>query len=80
MITIYHLNSSRSDRIIWLMEQLGLPYRLEPFRRKPGAFAPDELKHIHSLGRATGAAGWRLHRPSPTSRASSIGCIAPKAA
>ena len=94
MITIYHLNSSRSERIVWLMEELALPYRLEPFRRKPDAFAPDELKHIHPLGRApvirdgatvlaesgaivdtssraTGAAGWRWHRPSPTSRATS---------
>ena len=52
MITIYHLNSSRSERIVWLMEELGLPYRLEEFRRRPDAFAPDELRQVHPLGRA----------------------------
>ena len=33
MITIYNLNSSRSERIIWLMEELGLPYELVQFSR-----------------------------------------------
>ena len=35
MITIYHLDSSRSERIVWLMEELGLPYHLEVFERLP---------------------------------------------
>ena len=52
MITIYHLDTSRSERIVWLMEELGLGYELEAFDRRPDVFAPDELKTIHPLGRA----------------------------
>ncbi|MDP9900186.1 glutathione S-transferase family protein [Variovorax ginsengisoli] len=52
MITIYHLNSSRSERIIWLMEELALPYALHTLHRGPDALAPPELKDIHPLGRA----------------------------
>ena len=52
MITIYHLDTSRSERIVWLMEELGLPYHLEVFERLPEVFAPEELKRIHKLGRA----------------------------
>lgn len=53
MITIYHLENSRSERIIWLMEELELPYQVERFeRRKEDTFAPADLKQIHELGRA----------------------------
>jgi glutathione S-transferase len=52
MITIHHLSSSRSERIVWLMEELGLEYRLDRFRREPTGAAPDALKAIHALGRA----------------------------
>ena len=52
MITIYHLDTSRSERIVWLMEELGLEYKLEAFDRRPDILAPDELKTIHPLGRA----------------------------
>jgi glutathione S-transferase len=52
MITIYHLSTSRSERIIWLMEELGLPYRLESFQREPGGAAPDAFKALHPLGKA----------------------------
>lgn len=52
MITIYHLDTSRSERIVWLMEELGLDYELEVFDRRPDIFAPDALKDIHPLGRA----------------------------
>ena len=52
MITIYHLSTSRSERIIWLMEELGLEYRLEKFQREPTGAAPDALKAIHPLGKA----------------------------
>ena len=52
MITIYHLETSRSERIVWLMEELGLPYELEVFPRRPDIVAPEELKRIHPLGRA----------------------------
>ena len=52
MITIYHLETSRSERIVWLMEELGLEYKLEVFQRQPNGAAPDPLKEIHPLGRA----------------------------
>ena len=52
MITIYHLSTSRSERIVWLMEELGLDYRLERLQREPNGAAPDALKAIHPLGKA----------------------------
>jgi glutathione S-transferase len=52
MITVVHLENSRSERIIWLMEELGLPYDLERFDRQPTMAAPDALKSIHPLGKA----------------------------
>ena len=52
MITIYHLDTSRSERIVWLMEELGLPYELQMFHRRPDILAPEGLKQIHPLGRA----------------------------
>ena len=52
MITIYHLSTSRSERIIWLMEELGLRYKLERFQREPGGAAPPAMKALHALGRA----------------------------
>jgi len=52
MITIYHLDTSRSERIVWLMEELGLPYKLELHLRQSNGAAPDALKTIHPLGKA----------------------------
>jgi glutathione S-transferase len=52
MITIHHLSSSRSERIVWLMEELGLEYRLEVFQREPSGAAPQPMKAIHALGKA----------------------------
>ena len=52
MITIYHLSTSRSERIVWLMEELGLAYRLEVFAREPTGAAPAAMKEIHPLGKA----------------------------
>jgi glutathione S-transferase len=52
MITLYHLDTSRSERIVWLMEELGLPYKLELHLRQPNGAAPDALKAIHPLGKA----------------------------
>ena len=52
MITIYHLETSRSERIVWLMEELGLEYRLEIFPRESNGAAPSPLKAIHALGKA----------------------------
>ena len=52
MITIYHLDTSRSERIVWLMEELGLEYKLELFHRNENGSAPDALREIHALGKA----------------------------
>ena len=52
MITLYHLDQSRSERIIWLLEELGLDYRLEVFLRQPDLYGPPALRDAHRLGRA----------------------------
>ena len=52
MITVYHLTSSRSERIVWLMEELGLDYQLEAFPREQSGAAPEAMKGLHPLGRA----------------------------
>ena len=51
-ITVYHLETSRSERIVWLMEELGLPYELQVFPRETTGAAPHPLKEIHALGKA----------------------------
>ena len=52
-ITVHHLNKSRSLRIVWLLEELGLPYHVECYQRDPVTnLAPPELKKIHPLGKA----------------------------
>lgn len=53
MIKLHHLNKSRSKRIIWLLEELGIYYDLVAYQRNPETFlAPDDLKEIHPLGKA----------------------------
>ncbi|SRR6266404_1762606 len=52
LITIYHLETSRSERIVWLMEELDLDYKLQVFPREPTGAAPPPLKEIHALGKA----------------------------
>jgi glutathione S-transferase len=52
MITVYHLENSRSERVIWLMEELGLPYDLQRFNREPTMAAPEVLKTISPMGKA----------------------------
>ena len=47
MITIHHLGISQSDRIVWLMEELGLPYELKWYHRKEDRLAPDEYLALH---------------------------------
>lgn len=48
MITLHSLDQSRALRIVWLLEILGTPYRLQTYRRHPDTLlAPDELKAIH---------------------------------
>jgi glutathione S-transferase len=53
MITVHHLNNSRSQRILWLLEELALPYELVPYRRDAQTrLAPPTLKGAHRLGKA----------------------------
>lgn len=53
MITVHHLETSRSQRVLWLLEELGLPYELKVYARDPlTRLAPPELKKIHPLGKS----------------------------
>ncbi|MDF1693673.1 MAG: glutathione S-transferase [Zhongshania sp.] len=52
MITVYHLGVSQSDRIVWLMEELGLPYQLEWFDRGPDGLAPPAYLALHPAATA----------------------------
>ena len=53
MITLHSLDQSRALRIVWLLEILGTPYRLQTYRRHPDTLlAPEELKAIHPLGKS----------------------------
>ena len=52
MITIHHLGVSQSDRVVWLMEELGLPYRLKWYNRKADRLAPDEYLALHPAATA----------------------------
>ena len=53
MITVHHLNNSRSQRILWLLEELGLDYQIAFYQRDPVTrLAPPELKAIHPLGKS----------------------------
>lgn len=53
MITVHHLETSRSQRVLWLLEELGVPYELKIYQRdKATRLAPPELKKIHPLGKS----------------------------
>lgn len=53
MITVHHLNNSRSQRILWLLEELGLEYEIKKYMRDATTMrAPAELKAIHPLGKS----------------------------
>jgi glutathione S-transferase len=53
MIQVHHLNNSRSHRILWLLEELGLGYEVIGYQRDPvTSLAPPELKRIHPLGKS----------------------------
>jgi glutathione S-transferase len=53
MLKVHHLNNSRSQRILWLLEELGLPYEIVKYQRDPATnLAPDSLKAIHPLGKS----------------------------
>lgn len=53
MITVHHLNQSRAQRILWLLEELGAPYEIVHYQRDPQTLlAPPALKAIHPLGKS----------------------------
>lgn len=53
MITVHHLNNSRSQRVLWLLEELGLPYEIKHYQRDPKTMlAPPELRAVHPLGKS----------------------------
>ena len=53
MITVHHLNNSRSQRVLWLLEELGVPYEVRRYERDANTMlAPPELKRIHPLGKS----------------------------
>jgi len=53
MLTVHHLNNSRSQRILWLLEELEIKYEIRHYQRDPDTSrAPAELKAIHPLGKS----------------------------
>ena len=53
MITVHHLENSRSQRVLWLLEELGTPYTVKRYARHPVTMlAPPELKAVHPLGKS----------------------------
>ena len=53
MITVHHLENSRSQRVLWLLEELGLPYTVQRYARdKKTMLAPPELLRVHPLGKS----------------------------
>jgi len=53
MITVHHLNNSRSQRVLWLLEELGLPYEIKKYERDAQTMlAPPELRKVHPLGKS----------------------------
>ena len=53
MISVHHLETSRSQRILWLLEELGQPYRIVRYARDPKTrLAPPALKTVHPLGKS----------------------------
>ena len=52
-IVVHHLNNSRSQRVLWLLEELGLPYEVKRYQRDPKTMlAPPELRAVHPLGKS----------------------------
>jgi glutathione S-transferase len=53
MITLHHLENSRSQRVLWLLEELGLSYEIKHYKRNPETMlAPPELTRVHPLGKS----------------------------
>lgn len=52
MLKVHHLNQSRSQRVLWALEELGLPYKIITYQREKTMLAPASLKKIHPLGKS----------------------------
>jgi glutathione S-transferase len=53
MIAVHHLNNSRSQRVLWLLEELGVPYEIKRYERDPATMlAPASLRAVHPLGKS----------------------------
>jgi glutathione S-transferase len=52
VLTVYHLNESRSTRVLWLLEELDVPYQIVRFQRDAARRAPAALAEVHPLGKA----------------------------
>lgn len=52
MLTVHHLNQSRSQRILWALEELALPYQIVRYQREKTMLAPPALKKVHPLGKS----------------------------
>lgn len=52
MITVHHLNNSRSQRVLWMLEELELPYQIKRYQREGTLLAPESLKQVHPLGKS----------------------------
>ncbi|MBX3588449.1 MAG: glutathione S-transferase [Ramlibacter sp.] len=53
MIVVHHLNNSRSQRVLWLLEELGLAYEIKRYERdRKTMLAPPELRQVHPLGKS----------------------------
>lgn len=53
MIIVHHLNNSRSQRVLWILEELGVPYEIKHYQRdRATMLAPPELRAVHPLGKS----------------------------
>ncbi len=52
MLKVHHLNQSRSQRVLWALEELKLPYEIVHYQREKTMLAPDALKKVHPLGKS----------------------------
>ncbi|KZT10388.1 thioredoxin-like protein [Laetiporus sulphureus 93-53] len=52
MLIVHHLNDSRSQRVLWLLEELDIAYEIKKYQRTPQQLAPEELKAVNPLGTA----------------------------
>ena len=52
MITVHHLENSRSQRVLWMLEELGLDYEVKLYKREPTMQAPESLRAVHPLGKS----------------------------